>query len=78
MGQEHATMVLSFRINLKKGCTKNIWGHSKGLFARNFLPETIFDPLPPLFVPVCFTCTPPQCTFALVRGSLSEKVSPCP
>ena len=36
MGQEHAAMVLAFRIKLKKGYTRNIRGHSTSIFARNF------------------------------------------
>ena len=32
-------------------------GHSKSTFARNI---QFLTPLPPLFVPVCFTCNPPS------------------
>ena len=43
-------------------------GHSKSTFARNF---QFLTPLPPLFVPVRFTCTlPPQRTFTLVSYPL--------
>ena len=53
-----------------------VLGHSKSTFARNFH----FLTPSPLFVPVFFTCNPPQRTFALVSYPLphppflSEKV----
>ena len=51
-------------------------GHSKSTFARNF---QFLTPVPPLFVPVRFTCTPPpptpQRTFALASYPPLKKSS---
>ena len=66
-----------FRSNLRNATFRTciVRGHSKSTFARNsFWPH-----FPPLFVPVCFTCTaiPHQRTFTLVTYSpppLSKKV----
>ena len=53
--------ISKYRSYKEKDCRS---GYSKSTFAQKF---HIFTPLPPLFIPICFTYTPfPQRTFVLV------------